>query len=197
MNDSPTTRFADRAAAEGLLDVAYTLTDSPFGDLLLAATPRGLVRVGLPSQDSEDLLQDLASRVSPRVLEAPGRLDDARRELDNYFEGRLRDFDLPLDWRLSKDFRPAHRCAHSIRGDTQLRAGREGRGQRAGRARGRHGVRHQPDPDRRSLPPRAAQRRRAGRLRRRAVDEAGPARDGGGSGRRCHRLTGVDAGAAG
>jgi methylated-DNA-[protein]-cysteine S-methyltransferase len=105
MNDSTTTRLADRAAAEGLLDVAYTLTDSPFGDLLLAATPRGLVRVGLPSQDSEDLLQDLASRVSPRVLEAPGRLDDARRELDLYFEGRLRDFDLALDWRLSKDFR--------------------------------------------------------------------------------------------
>jgi methylated-DNA-[protein]-cysteine S-methyltransferase len=105
MTDSPTTQFAARAAAEGLLDVAYTTTDSPFGELLLAATPHGLVRLGLPSQDAEELLEELAGRVSPRVLEAPAGLDEARRELDLYFEGRLRDFELPLDWRLSKDFR--------------------------------------------------------------------------------------------
>lgn len=97
--------FADRAAAEGLLDVAYATTDSPFGPLLLAGTPRGVVRIGLPSQDYEELLDDLAQRVSPRVLEAPARLDEVRRELDLYFEGRLTEFDLPLDWRLSKDFR--------------------------------------------------------------------------------------------
>jgi methylated-DNA-[protein]-cysteine S-methyltransferase len=106
MNDAQLKeRLADRAAAEGILDVAYTTADSPFGELLLAATPRGLVRVGLPSQDSGELLEDLAERVSPRVLEAPARLDGARRELDLYFDGRLRDFDLSLDWRLSKDFR--------------------------------------------------------------------------------------------
>ncbi|MFI5027816.1 MAG: methylated-DNA--[protein]-cysteine S-methyltransferase [Solirubrobacterales bacterium] len=105
MSDSPITRFAARAASEGLLDVAYTITDSPFGELLLAGTARGLVRVGLPSQDADELLQDLARRVSPRVLETSSRLDDVRRELDLYFEGRLRDFDLRLDWRLSKDFR--------------------------------------------------------------------------------------------
>jgi methylated-DNA-[protein]-cysteine S-methyltransferase len=98
-------RLAERAAAEGLLDVAYTRADSPFGTLLLATTPRGLVRVGLPNQDDEALLTDLAERVSPRVLEAAAPLDEARRELDLYFEGRLTEFDLPLDWRLSKDFR--------------------------------------------------------------------------------------------
>ena len=98
-------RVVARAADEGLLDVAYASVDSPFGPLLLAATPRGLVRVGLPAQDREALLGDLAARVSPRVLEAPARLDRARRELELYFEGRLRDFDLPLDWRLSRDFR--------------------------------------------------------------------------------------------
>ena len=98
-------RLTERAAAEGLLDVAYTTTDSPFGPLLLAATPRGLVRVGLPNQDRDELLVDLARRVSPRVLEAPAPLDEARRKLDLYFEGRLTDFDLPVDWRLSKDFR--------------------------------------------------------------------------------------------
>lgn len=98
-------RLAARASEEGLLDVAYTTTDSPFGPLLLASTRKGLVRVGLPNQDSDELLVDLATRVSPRVLEAPVQLDEARRELDLYFTGELTEFDLPLDWRLSKDFR--------------------------------------------------------------------------------------------
>jgi methylated-DNA-[protein]-cysteine S-methyltransferase len=97
--------FTVRAAEEGLLDVAYTTADSPFGPLLLAQTRRGLVRVGLPNQDAEELLVDLSERVSPRVLEAPAELDEARRELDLYFEGKLDHFDLPLDWRLSGGFR--------------------------------------------------------------------------------------------
>lgn len=97
--------FKARAAKEGLLDVAYATADSPFGPLLLAQTRRGLVRVGLPNQDSDELLVDLAERVSPRVLEAPSELDEARRELDLYFEGKLDSFDLPLDWRLSGGFR--------------------------------------------------------------------------------------------
>jgi methylated-DNA-[protein]-cysteine S-methyltransferase len=98
-------RLADRANDEGLLDVAYTVSDSPFGSLLLAATPLGLVKLGLPGHDPERALEDLAERISPRVLEAPARLDEARRELDLYFEGKLTEFDLPLDWQLSRDFR--------------------------------------------------------------------------------------------
>jgi methylated-DNA-[protein]-cysteine S-methyltransferase len=98
-------RLTERAAEEGLLDVAYTTADSPFGTLLLASTAKGLVRVGLPNQDADELLVDLANRVSPRVLEAPARLDEARRELDLYFDGKLDSFDLPLDWRLSEGFR--------------------------------------------------------------------------------------------
>jgi methylated-DNA-[protein]-cysteine S-methyltransferase len=98
-------RFKARAAEEGLLDVAYTTADSPYGLLLLAQTKRGLVRVGLPNQDREMLLADLSARVSPRLLEAPAELDEVRRELDLYFEGKLDRFDLPLDWRLSGGFR--------------------------------------------------------------------------------------------
>ena len=97
--------LAERAAEEGLLDVAYTSADSPFGPLLLAETPRGLVRLGLPNQDAGELLEELAERISPRVLEAPARLDEARRELDLYFEGKLDRFELPLDWSLSDGFR--------------------------------------------------------------------------------------------
>jgi len=98
-------RFTARATEEGLLDVAYTTADSPFGPLLLAQTRRGLVRVGLPNQDADELLIDLSERVSPRMLEAPAELDEVRRDLDLYFEGKLDHFDLPLDWRLSSGFR--------------------------------------------------------------------------------------------
>jgi methylated-DNA-[protein]-cysteine S-methyltransferase len=98
-------RFADRAATEGLLDVAYANVDSPFGQLLIAATPSGLVRVNLPTYDPEETLEELAARISPRVLEAPARLDKVRRELDLYFEGKLTEFDLPIDWQLTDGFR--------------------------------------------------------------------------------------------
>ncbi len=99
-------QLTDRAAAEGLLDVAYTTVDTPFGPLLVATTPRGLVKISFPStHDTEETLEDLAKRISPRVLEAPAQLDEVRRQLELYFEGRLREFDLPLDWQLSKGFR--------------------------------------------------------------------------------------------
>ena len=98
--------LAERAAAEDLLDVAYASADSPFGPLLVAATPKGLVKVSFPAvYDTEETLEELAKKVSPRVLESPAQLDDVRRQLGLYFEGRLREFDLPLDWQLSKGFR--------------------------------------------------------------------------------------------
>ena len=97
--------FAERAAEARLLDVAYATTDSPFGRILLAATPRGLVSVGLPNQDEESFLGRLVTQISPRVLEDPTRFDETRRHLDSYFEGKLHDFDLPLDWQLSHGFR--------------------------------------------------------------------------------------------
>jgi methylated-DNA-[protein]-cysteine S-methyltransferase len=97
--------LAERADAEGLLDVAYANLDSPFGPLMVAATPRGVVRLNLPNYDPEETLEELATKVSPRVLEAPAKLDEARRELDLYFEGKLTEFELPIDWRLTGGFR--------------------------------------------------------------------------------------------
>jgi methylated-DNA-[protein]-cysteine S-methyltransferase len=94
-------RLATRANDEGLLDVAYATVETPLGTGLVAATPRGLVRVALPNEEVDQVLARLARDVSPRVLEFPGRLDEARRELDQYFEGRRDRFELPLDWRLS------------------------------------------------------------------------------------------------
>ena len=94
-----TPELTDRAEAEGLIDVAYTSVDSPLGPLMVAATPEGLVRVSYTEFRGEDeVLEELARRVSPRVLEAPARLDPVRRELDEYFEGRRHDFDVPIDW---------------------------------------------------------------------------------------------------
>ena len=97
-------RFAQRAEEAGLLDVAYTTLDSPFGPLLVAATHRGLVRIALHPEQPDEVLAELADRVSPRVMERAERIDAIRRELDDYFEGRRRTFDLPLDWTLTRGF---------------------------------------------------------------------------------------------
>jgi methylated-DNA-[protein]-cysteine S-methyltransferase len=99
------TRLADAAEQAGVLDVAYRSIDTPVGPLLLAATGQGLVRVAYASEDHDRVLTQLASRVSPRVLHAPARLDNAAREIDEYFTGHRTRFDLPLDMRLATGFR--------------------------------------------------------------------------------------------
>ena len=98
-------RLATAAQRAGVLDVAYRIVDSPVGPLLVAATELGLVRVAFAVEGHDDVLQHLAERVSPRILLAPGRLDAAARELDEYFAGVRTTFDVPLDWRLSAGFR--------------------------------------------------------------------------------------------
>lgn len=94
-----------RAAADDLVDVAWAVQDTPIGRLTLAATPAGIVRVGFDDEDR--MLADLAAQVSPRVLRVPARLDEVRRELDEYFAGKRRDFDVSLDRRLSHGYRRA------------------------------------------------------------------------------------------
>lgn len=87
------------------VDVGYRTVDGPVGPLILAATPVGLVRVAFANESEDAVLQELADRVSPRVLPLPGRLDETARELEEYFAGRRRRFDVALDWRLSGGFR--------------------------------------------------------------------------------------------
>jgi methylated-DNA-[protein]-cysteine S-methyltransferase len=98
-------RLAADAERDGVLDVAYRTLETPVGSLLLAATEQGLVRVAYASENHDAVLQSLADRISPRVLRAPARLDAVAAELEEYFAGRRRGFDLPLDWRLSAGFR--------------------------------------------------------------------------------------------
>jgi len=100
-------RLAVSAAAEGMLDVAYRTLDTPVGALLLAATGRGLIRVAYATEGHDKVLQTLAKRISPRILHAPRRLDLAASEIDEYFAGQRRRFDLPLDLSLSTGFRRA------------------------------------------------------------------------------------------
>jgi methylated-DNA-[protein]-cysteine S-methyltransferase len=97
-------RLTRRIAAEGLADVSYAPAESPFGTLLLAATRRGLVRVAFPEESLEAMLERLAQRISPRIVEAHGQLDQVRRELEEYFSGRRRAFEQPLDWTLVGPF---------------------------------------------------------------------------------------------
>jgi methylated-DNA-[protein]-cysteine S-methyltransferase len=98
-------RLAATAQREGILDVAYRVVDSPVGALLLAATELGLVRVAFAIEGHDSVLQSLADKVSPRILHSPARLDPIARELDEYFAGGRRAFDVPLDWQLSGGFR--------------------------------------------------------------------------------------------
>jgi methylated-DNA-[protein]-cysteine S-methyltransferase len=98
-------RLLRAAEDSGLLDVAYAIMPSPLGDLLLAKTKLGLVRLAFEHESREQVLGQLAARVSPRVLESPASLDEVRRELDEYFDGRRKSFDLPVDLSLAAGFR--------------------------------------------------------------------------------------------
>jgi methylated-DNA-[protein]-cysteine S-methyltransferase len=93
------------AAREGVLDIAYRTVDTPVGPLLLAATEQGLIRVAYPREGHDAALEQLARRISPRILAAPARLDGAARQLEEYFARQRQVFDLPLDLRLSAGFR--------------------------------------------------------------------------------------------
>jgi methylated-DNA-[protein]-cysteine S-methyltransferase len=97
---------AARFAAEAPAELAYATTASPVGTLVLASTERGLACVAYEDHHGgvDAVLDRLAARLSPRVLEQPRRLDGARRELEEYFAGARTAFDLPLDWALVGDF---------------------------------------------------------------------------------------------
>jgi methylated-DNA-[protein]-cysteine S-methyltransferase len=97
-------RLSARLSAEGLVDVSYASMDSPFGPLLLATSRKGLVKVAFPEEGTEQVLELLAQRLSPRVIEAPAALDPVRRELEEYFDGARRVFELALDWSLIGPF---------------------------------------------------------------------------------------------
>jgi methylated-DNA-[protein]-cysteine S-methyltransferase len=96
---------ASRAQEQDLLDIAYRTVDTPVGQLLIAATPLGLIRVAYPRQDHDAVLTALAQQVSPRVLFAPAKLDDAARQFDDYFTRKRHGFDLAVDLQLASGFR--------------------------------------------------------------------------------------------
>lgn len=98
-------RLAKDAERAGMLDISYRELDSPIGSLLLAATPEGLVKVALRGENHSDVLDELATKVSPRILRAPRRLQGVARQLDEYFAGRRHSFELDLDMRLVRGFR--------------------------------------------------------------------------------------------
>jgi methylated-DNA-[protein]-cysteine S-methyltransferase len=141
---SAAARFVEAAAESGALDVAYASVDSPFGRLLVAASTRGLLRLAYPDEPVDALMAELAEEVSPRILEAPGRLDPLRRQLDEYFAGSRRRFEFPIDWRLVHGFgRDVLRVtAHipygkvSTYGDVAVRTGRPKASRAVGNALG-------------------------------------------------------------
>jgi methylated-DNA-[protein]-cysteine S-methyltransferase len=99
-----TASLLDRVSREGLADVSYAPVESPFGTLLLAASRRGLLRLAFPEESPDAVLERIARGFSPRIVEAAAPLDAVRRELDEYFAGRRRAFEAPLDWSLMGPF---------------------------------------------------------------------------------------------
>lgn len=96
-------RTAARAADEGLAQIFYATVDSPVGRLVTVATPRGLARIAYELENGglDSILDDVALKLSPAIVELPARLDPVRRELEEYFDGRRRDFGVALDWALT------------------------------------------------------------------------------------------------
>lgn len=97
-------RATERGPGPGAADLTYAAVDSPFGALLVASSRRGLVQVAFPEQGVDPVLEGLSSAISPRILRAPAALDGPRRELEEYFAGRRREFNLRLDWSLVGPF---------------------------------------------------------------------------------------------
>lgn len=102
--DALSTRIGERAEAEGILDLAYCEIDSPLGTLLAVATPDGLVKLGYPNVPADAQLEELSTKISPRLLESPARLEPVQRELDEYFGGQRQDFEIEIDWQLTAGF---------------------------------------------------------------------------------------------
>jgi methylated-DNA-[protein]-cysteine S-methyltransferase len=131
-------------------DVAYAVVDSPIGALVAAATPTGLVRLAYEDFNGglDAVLENLAGRLSPRILEQPAKLDPVRRELDEYFANRRETFDLPIDWSLYSDFgrrvlqaTAAIPFGHTATyGEVAARAGNAKASRAAGRALGANAI---------------------------------------------------------
>lgn len=98
-------RIEGAAAVDGLLDVAYRFVDTSIGQLLVAVTPAGLLRIAFEREDYDDVLESLATSVGPRILRSPRRTAEVARQLDEYFAGARRHFDVDLDLRLVGGFR--------------------------------------------------------------------------------------------
>jgi methylated-DNA-[protein]-cysteine S-methyltransferase len=141
-------RFADRAAAEHAADIAYTTEPSPVGTLLLASSARGLAVLHYLDEPLEPLLEELATRRSPRIVESASALDDWRRELDEYFAGRRRAFEGTIDWESMAPFQQRvlrataaiSYGATSTYGDVAAQAGNPRAHRAAGTALGRNPV---------------------------------------------------------
>ncbi len=110
--------LARRAADNGLLDVAHGTYDSPLGPLTVMVTSRGLVRLSYSHEAVDEQLAELAALVSPRIMAAPERTDEVRRQLEDYFAGNRRRFDVRIDWRLVRGFAGA-----VLRATAQIRFG--------------------------------------------------------------------------
>jgi methylated-DNA-[protein]-cysteine S-methyltransferase len=142
-------RFREAAVRASLLDAAYDVVDSPVGRLLVATTDRGVLRISFSERfEPDETLEDIARAVGPRVLRAASGVDEVHRELDEYFAGRRRAFDLPLDLRGQPSFTVAvlHELAEvpygstATYGELAARTGRPGAARAVGMVMNRNPI---------------------------------------------------------
>jgi methylated-DNA-[protein]-cysteine S-methyltransferase len=170
-------RFSEAAIASGDAAVAFATLDTPVGTASVATTDRGIVSVGLPNQPLDNFVERLSAEISPRVVEAPVKLDVARRELTEFFNGDRREFGLALDWTLV----PGGFYGRVLRATARLHYGEVMTygGQSRRPPRGRNGAGNQSAADRRPMPSDHSGRGSGRQLRRRPGAEALAARAGG------------------
>ena len=147
MNDLVTDareRLVARARREGLETVGYRVVDSPLGPLWIAVGPKGVLSIHYGAEPDAGELARIVRTYGPGVLPDPRRADAVARELDQYFAGKRRSFDLPVDLSPLTDFqrRILHATAQVDFGEVSTyakvarRAGNEKASRAAGQALG-------------------------------------------------------------
>jgi methylated-DNA-[protein]-cysteine S-methyltransferase len=166
-------RFREAAAGAGLLDVSYDIADTPVGPLFVAVTERGLCRISYDAEPDRQT-EELARTFGTRILRSVRPIDHVKRELEEYFEGRRREFDLPVDLRGRSEFARAvlRELARVPFGEVTTYGALAARSGGAPAPPSRDDHEPEPHPDRPPVPPRRRLDRKPRRLRRRPGAEA-------------------------
>lgn len=90
-------RLIARARREHLVTLGYSVLDSPLGPLWTAVGPRGVATISYGQEPDTRELRRLVAVFGPGIVPDRKRTDEVARELDQYFAGKRREFDVAAD----------------------------------------------------------------------------------------------------